>query len=75
MKAAILRFFCAIALGAIVSCSDAGGPVVQNTAQPSFDGQPAVGQVPLRQQWYSTHLTGPALLQQLQQETSMHGQG
>jgi hypothetical protein len=75
MKAAIRWLVCAIALGAIVSCSDTGGPVVRDTAQPGVAGQSAVEQGPLRQQLYSTHLTGAALLQQLQQETSMHGQG
>jgi hypothetical protein len=75
MKIAIPWVFCAMALGAIVSCSEAGGPAVENTAQPGVGGQPVVGQSPLRQQWYSTHLTGAALLQQLQQETSAHGQG
>jgi hypothetical protein len=67
--------FCVMALGAIASCSDADGPVAQDAAQPGLGAQPGTGQVQLRQQWYSTHLTGAALLQQLQQETSAHGQG
>jgi hypothetical protein len=75
MKVAMRWLFCMMALGAIVSCSDAGGPATQGAAQPGLGGQPANGQVQLRQQWYSTHLTGAALLQQLQQETSSHGQG
>jgi hypothetical protein len=78
MKAAIPWLFGAMALGAIVSCSEAGGQVPGNTALPGssgYDGAASMQDVHLGTQWYSTHLTGAAQLDQLLQETSHHGNG
>jgi hypothetical protein len=78
MKAAITGLLGVLGLGAMVSCSDPGGQVARDTALPasdSYNGGSSVQDVHLGQQWYSTHLTGAAQLQQLLQETSMHGNG
>jgi hypothetical protein len=67
-----------LGLCAMVSCSDPGGQVAADTADTasgSYNGGSSVQEVQLRQQWYSTHLTGAAQLQQLLQETAQHGNG
>jgi hypothetical protein len=78
MMAAITGFLGVLGLGAMVSCSDPGGQVASDTALPaadSYNGGSSVQEVHLRQQWYSTHLTGAAQLDQLLQETAQHGNG
>lgn len=78
MRAAITGLLGVLGLGAMVSCSDPGGQVVPGAEQPvasGYNGASAVQNVQLGQQFYSTHLTGAALLQQLQAETSHHGNG
>jgi hypothetical protein len=78
MRAAITGLLGVLGLGAMVSCSDPGGQVPGNTALPpasGYNGASSVQNVQLGQQWYSTNLTGAALLQQLQQETAHHGNG
>jgi hypothetical protein len=78
MKAAITGFLGVLGLGTMVSCSDPGGQVASDTALPaanSYNGGSSVQEVHLRQQWYSTHLTGAAQLDQLLQETAQHGNG
>jgi hypothetical protein len=73
-----MGFLGALGLGAMVSCADPGGQVVQNTALPAasgYNGTSSVQNVHLGQQLYSTHLTGAAQLDQLLQETSHHGNG
>jgi hypothetical protein len=78
MRAAITGLLGVLGLGAMVSCSDPGGQAAKGAEQPvpsSYNGASSVQNVQLGQQWYSTHLTGAALLQQLQQETAHHGNG
>ena len=74
MKAAIMGFLGVLGLGAMASCADPGGQVASDTALPAAGGS-SVQEVHLRQQWYSTHLTGAAQLDQLLQETAQHGNG
>ena len=78
MKAAITGLLGVLGLGAMVSCSDPGGQAAADTALPAtagYNGGSSVQTVQLRQQWYSTHLTGDAQLQQLLRETAQHGNG
>ena len=73
---AITGFLGVLGLGAMASCSDPGGQVASDTALPaadSYNGGSSVQEVHLRQQWYSTHLTGAAQLDQLLQ--TQHGNG
>ena len=54
------------------------GQVASDTTLPaadSYNGGSLVQEVHLRQQWYLTHLTGAAQLDQLLQETAQHGNG